>query len=181
MSNVYFDREDEHAQEFNTSDILSNQRSNEGVRKRPRKGVNESSRQNGYIGNTTGRESSGYRQSIPRSSAPKVEDDHSGQQEEEKEDFTGNDDKVKGMAMDLDEHAKVVKIVSKFEDEYFAVKKKYNQIDEHTLNADINMKTMIHCYNLIKKFTSAEHPNFDPNQEGAGLTALLGKVKNVNG
>jgi hypothetical protein len=84
------------------------------------------------------------------------------------------------MAMDLDEHAKVVKVVSKFEDEYFAVKKGYNNTDEDTLNADINMKTMIHCYNLIKKFTSAEHPNFDPNQEGAALTALLGKVKNVN-
>jgi len=85
------------------------------------------------------------------------------------------------MTKDLDEHHKIVELVSKFEDEYFVVKKKYNHIDKVTLNADINMKTMIHCYNLIKKFTSAEHPNFDPNQEGAGLTALLDKVKTVNG
>jgi hypothetical protein len=85
------------------------------------------------------------------------------------------------MTKDLDEHHKIVELVSKFEDEYFVVKKKYNHIDKATLNSDINMKTMIHCYNLLKKFTCTEHPNFDSNQEGATLTALLDKVKNVNG
>ena len=85
------------------------------------------------------------------------------------------------MTQDLDEHNKIVDIVGKFEDEYFVVKKKYNDIDKITLNSDINMKTMIHCYNLIKKFAGAEHPDFDKNQEGPGLTALLEKVKNTNG
>jgi hypothetical protein len=85
------------------------------------------------------------------------------------------------MTKDLDEHNKIVEIVGKFEDEYFAVKKKYNDIDKITLNSDINMKTMIHCYNLLKKAVTSDHPNFDKNQEGAGLTALLDKVKNVNG
>jgi len=85
------------------------------------------------------------------------------------------------MTKDLDEHNKIVEIVGKFEDEYFVVKKKYNDIDKITLNSDINMKTMIHCYNLIKKFTCTEHPAFDKNQEGTNLAALLEKVKNVNG
>lgn len=34
------------------------------------------------------------------------------------------------MTKDLDEHHKVVEVVGKFEDEYFAVKKQYNEIDK---------------------------------------------------
>ena len=70
------------------------------------------------------------------------------------------------MSRDLDEHNKVVEVVGKFEEEYFKVKQKYNEIDKLTLNADINMKTMIHCYNLIKKFVSSEYPKFDEGREG---------------
>lgn len=49
MSNVYVDQEDEHAQDYNSDILSSNQRSNEGVRRRPRKGGQDTSRlTNGY-------------------------------------------------------------------------------------------------------------------------------------
>ena len=44
MSNVYFIYEDEHGQDFNSDILSSNQRSNEGIRRRLSKGGQDTSR-----------------------------------------------------------------------------------------------------------------------------------------
>jgi hypothetical protein len=65
-------------------------------------------------------------------------------------DHLANDDQVKNMSRDLEETNKILDIVGKFEEEYFQSKQKYNGLDKITMNSDINMKTMCHCYKLIK-------------------------------
>lgn len=48
------------------------------------------------------------------------------------------------------------------------------------MNSDINMKTMTHCYKLIKQNIYKENPNFDQEKMESNLDAVLKKVKTIN-
>ena len=53
-------------------------------------------------------------------------------------------------------------------------------MDAITMNTDINMKTMSHCYKLLKKNVNDEYPNFDNVKMSENLQKMVGKVKSIN-
>ena len=91
-----------------------------------------------------------------------------------------DDSNVKNMSNDLNETNKILTIVTKFESEYFQSKSKYNEMDAITMNTDINMKTMSHCYKLLKKNVNDEYPNFDTVKMNENLQKMVNKVKSIN-
>ena len=91
-----------------------------------------------------------------------------------------DDGNVKTMSGDLNETNKILTIVTKFEAEYFQSKQKYNEMDAITMNTDVNIKTMSHCYKLLKKNVSDHLPNFDTVKMSENLQKTATKVKQIN-
>ena len=46
-------------------------------------------------------------------------------------------------------------------------------MDAITMNTDINMKTMSHCYKLLKKNVNDEYPNFDNVKMSENLQKMV--------
>ena len=58
---------------------------------------------------------------------------------------------VKKLKGSLNEQAEMLKIVKEFEQVYFGSKNNYNKLDGITMNSDITMKSLRHCYKLNTK------------------------------
>ena len=48
------------------------------------------------------------------------------------------------------------------------------------MNTDINIKTMSHCYKLLKKNVFDEYSNFDNVKMNEELQKMVNKVKSIN-
>lgn len=68
---------------------------------------------------------------------------------------------VKKLKGSLNEQAEMLKIVKEFEEVYFAGKGNYNKLDAITMNSDITMKSLRHCFKLNQKHLLKEDPDFD--------------------
>lgn len=94
--------------------------------------------------------------------------------------YTTDDSNVHQMKRDLEETTKILEIVAKFEADYFQSKAKYNQLDAITINSDINIKTMSHCYKLLRKNVVVDYPNFDKIGMAANLNKVMSQIKKLN-
>ena len=87
---------------------------------------------------------------------------------------------VKKLKGSLNEQAEMLKIVKEFEKVYFEGKGNYNKLDAITMNSDITMKSLRHCFKLNEKHLMADDPEFDkPGMKGK-LDELYQKVQDTN-
>ena len=49
-----------------------------------------------------------------------------------------------------------------------------------TINSDINIKTMSHCYKLLRKNVVVDYPNFDKIGMAANLNKVMSEIKKLN-
>ena len=103
---------------------------------------------------------------------------HDNEQFEEM--YITDDSNIHCMKRDLEETNKILAIVSKFEADYLQSKAKYNSLDAITINSDINIKTMSHCYKLLKKNVVVDYPNFDKIGMAESLNRVMSSILKVN-
>ena len=103
---------------------------------------------------------------------------HDGEQFEEM--YVTDDSNIHNMKRDLEETNKILAVVSKFETDYLQSKAKYNSLDGITINSDINIKTMSHCYKLLKKNVVVDYPNFDKVGMAENLNRVMSSIMKVN-
>lgn len=113
--------------------------------------------------------------SSKRSYRPSVRDDESSVLATE--DMPVDVKKLKGS---LNEQTEMLAIVKEFEKVYFEGKANYNKLDGITMNSDITMKSLRHCFKLNTKHLAKEEPGFDDCGMSAKLEALYKEVQDTN-
>jgi hypothetical protein len=87
---------------------------------------------------------------------------------------------VKKLKGSLNEQAEMLKIVKEFEQVYFDSKGNYNKLDAITMNSDITMKSLRHCFKLNQKHLMADDPDFDKPNMKDKLDQLYTRVQDTN-
>ena len=87
---------------------------------------------------------------------------------------------VKSMKLKQAEQAKILVIVKDFEQEYFKSKQNYNVLDGITMNSNMTVKSLRHCYKINYKYLNPEDPDWDTIKIGPGLDTMGEEIDKVN-
>lgn len=87
---------------------------------------------------------------------------------------------VQGMKDRLNDQSKMLVIVKEFEKVYFESKQNYNKLDGITMNSNMTIKSLRHCYKINAKYLHPEDASWDTLQMGGQLDEMGKAIDEVN-